>query len=132
MLSDRPGHPLLPGYPVVERIEGRMQEFLVCRDHRLVSITTMGAAHFDELAGVEAIQYEQSEPGRFVLKVVSRHPLGAAVKEKIARAVEEKTQDGCTASVEEVDRIPRTARGKQQMLLQHLDISGFLGAAGRE
>ncbi len=132
MLSERPGHALLPGYPVVERIEGRMQEFLVCRDRRLISITTMGAAHFDALANVEAIQYEQSEPGRCVLKVVSRHPLSAAVKQKIACAVAVKTQNGCTASVEEVGRIPRTARGKQQMLVQHLDISDFFGAAGSE
>lgn len=132
MLSERPGHPLLPGYPAVERIEGRLQEFLVCRDHRLVSITTMGAAHFDELAAVEAIQYEQNEPGHIVLKVVSRQPLGDAVKERIARAVELKTQNGCTARVEEVGEIRRTARGKHQMLVQHLDISNFLGAAGGE
>lgn len=128
MLSERPGHPLLPGYPVVERIEGRMQEFLVCRDHRLVSITTMGAAHFDELAEVDAIQYEQSEPGQFVLKVVTHRPLGNEVKQRIARAVEEKTQNGCSARVEEVRVIPRTLRGKHQMLQQHLDISNYLGA----
>lgn len=129
MLSDRPGHPLLPGYPVVERIEGRLQEFLVCRDHRLVSITTMGAAHFDELAAVDAIQYEQHEPGRFLLKVVTRQPLCDAVKQRIARAVEEKTQNGCSVQVEEVDEIPRTPRGKHQMLRQHLDIADYLGAA---
>lgn len=128
MLSDRPGHPLLPDYPAVERIEGRLQEFLVCRDNRLVSITTMGAAHFDELAGVDAIQYEQNEPGRFVLKVVSRQALDAAVQERIARAVEEKTQNGCTASVEEVREIPRTARGKHLMLVQRLNISNYFGA----
>jgi len=127
-LSERPGHPLLPGYPVVERIEGRLQEFLVCRDHRLVSITTMGAAHFDELAEVDAIQYEQHEPGQFVLKVVTHRPLGHEVKQRIARAVEEKTQNGCSARVEEVRVIPRTLRGKHQMLVQHLDISNYLGA----
>lgn len=129
MLSERPEHPLLPGYPVVERIEGRLQEFLVCRDHRLVSITTMGAAHFDELAAVEAIQYEQREPGRFVLKVVTHRPLADAVKQHIASAIEEKTQNGCSARVEEVRVIPRTLRGKHQMLVQHLDISKYLGAA---
>ncbi len=129
MLSDRPGHPLLPGYPVVERIEGRLQEFLVCRDYRLVSITTMGAAHFDELADVDAIQYEQSEPGRFVLKVVSRQPLSTLVKERMACALKDKTQNGCTANVVEVSEIPRTARGKQKMLVQHLDISNYFGIA---
>lgn len=132
MLSDRPGHPLLPGYPVVERIEGRLQEFLVCRDHRLVSITTMGVAHFDELAQVEAIQYEQREPGHFVLKVITRWPLGDTVKQRIAYAMEEKTQHGCTARVEEVRDIPRTLRGKHQMLVQHLDIAHYLGAVSED
>lgn len=132
MLSERPGHPLLPGYPVVERIEGRLQEFLVCRDHRLVSITTMGAAHFDELAKVDAIQYEQHEPGKFVLNVVSHHPLDEQARRNIAHAIEVKTQSGCTAEVRTVSEILRTERGKHRMLIQHLDVSVFLGAAAAD
>ncbi len=128
MLSDRPRHPLLPKYPVVERIEGRMQEFLVCRDHRLVSITTMGAAHFDELALVDAIQYEQREPGHFILNVVSRRPLDEKARRNIAHAVEVKTQSGCSAEVRTVGEIPRTERGKHRMLIQYLDVSAYLGA----
>ncbi len=127
MLSDRP-HPALPGYTAVERIEGRLQEFIVTRDHRLISITTMGAAHFDELAEVEAIQYEQHEPGIFLLKIVSSQKLGDDMRARIARAVEEKTQHGCRADVVSVKSIPRTARGKHVMLVQHLDISRYLGA----
>ncbi len=127
MLSDNP--PTLPGYPVVERIEGRLQEFIVTRDHRLISICTMGAAHFDELANVDAIQYEQQEPGRFVLKVVARTPIDDAMRHRIAHAVEEKTQHGCTADIVQVESIPRTLRGKHVMLVQHLDISRYLGAA---
>ena len=128
MLSDRPGHPLLPGYPAAETIEGRLQEFLVCRDHRLVSITTMGAAHFDELALVDAIQYEQSEPGHFILNVVSRRPLDEKARRNIAHAVVVKTQSGCSAEVRAVGEIPRTERGKHRMLVQHLDVSAYLGA----
>lgn len=128
MLSDRT-HPALPGYIAVERIEGRLQEFIVTRDHRLISITTMGAAHFDELAEVEAIQYEQHEPGIFLLKIVSSQKLGDDMRARIARAVEEKTQHGCRAEVVSVKSIPRTARGKHVMLVQHLDISHYLGAA---
>ena len=132
MWSERPGHPALPGYPVVERIEGRLQEFVVCNDHRLVSICTLGAAHFDELASVEAIQYEQNVPGHFILKVVTLSPLADADKARIRRAVEDKTQGGCTAEVLEVQEIPRTVRGKHRMLVQNLDISRYLGSGGRE
>jgi len=128
LLSDRP-HPQLPHYLAVERIEGRLQEFLVCHDQRLISICTMGAAHFDDLAEVEQIQYEQYTPGQFVLKVVTARPLAAAVRERIGRAVVAKTQGGCRVEIHEVREIARTASGKHRMLIQHLDISSYFGAA---
>lgn len=128
VLSDRP-HPLLPGFPVVERIEGRLQEFLVCHDHRLISICTMGAAHFSDVADFDLIQYEQHQPGHFVLNVVTQKPLSAQVRARIVRAVEDKTQGGCSAEVREVSELARTKQGKQRMLIQHLDISQYFGAA---
>ena len=128
MLSAEP-HPLLPGFPACERIVGRLQEFVVCADHRLVSITTLGVAHFPELALVDAIQYEQDRPGRVALKVVSETPLTAAQRESIAAAVERKTQGGCAVEVVQVESIARTPRGKARMLEQHLDIRRYFGAA---
>lgn len=121
-------HPDLPGFIAVDRIEGRLQEFLVCKDQRLVSICTMGAAHFGELAKVDVLQYEQREPGHFLLKVVTRKALTALERSRIVAAVIEKTQGGCTAEVVEVADIPRTKGGKHRMLLQHLDTSQFFGA----
>jgi phenylacetate-CoA ligase len=128
VLSER-GHPLLPGFPACERIVGRLQEFVVCRDQRLMSITTLGVAHFPELALVDAIQYEQHVPGKVVLKVVSESPLTAPQREGIAAAVERKTQGGCDVEVAQVESIARTPRGKARMLVQHLDIRRYFGAA---
>jgi len=128
MLSDRE-HALLPGYPACERIVGRLQEFIVCRDQRLVSITTLGVAHFPELAAVETIQYEQDRPGRLVLKVVADHLLTTEQTARIAAAVEAKTQGGCDVEVVQVERIARTPRGKSRMLIQNLDIRRYFGAA---
>jgi phenylacetate-CoA ligase len=123
------GHPMLPGFTAVERIAGRLQEFIVCRDERLVSITTLGVAHFPELAEADAIQYEQEAPGRVFLKLQADRVMGAEQLARIARAVEDKTQGGCDVSVVQVERIPRTARGKARMLVQHLDIRRYFGAA---
>src|SRR5436190_1770854 len=122
-------HPDLPGYPACERIEGRLQEFLVCRDERLVSITTLGVGHFPELSSVEAIQYEQHRAGEVVLKVVARPKLAPAQAEHIAHAVREKTQGGCDVRIEHVDHIPRSERGKFRMLIQNMDLRRFLGSA---
>jgi phenylacetate-CoA ligase len=125
-------HPSLPGYPACERIEGRLQEFIVCRDERLISITTLGVGHFPELSAVEAIQYEQHQPGEVVLKVVARPRLAPAQAEHIARAVREMTQGGCDVRVEHVDHIPRTDRGKFRMLVQNIDLRRYLGATAQE
>ena len=123
--SDSAGHARF----VMQGIEGRCQEFVVCADQRLVSITTLGAAHFHELSQVDRIQFEQRQPGQVTLKVVSAHSLGAADKLRMAAAVRDKTQGGCEVEVQEVAHIERTARGKQRMLVQHLDLSHYLGAA---
>jgi phenylacetate-CoA ligase len=128
VLSDRE-HARLPGYPVCERILGRLQEFLVCKDHRLISITTLGAAHFPELSEVEAIQYEQERPGEVTLKIVTAATPPVGMQRRIAAAIRDKTQGGCEARIVRVERIERTTRGKFQMLIQHLDISGYFGAA---
>ena len=131
IFSDKP-NPLLPGYPVVERIEGCRQEFVVCHDYRLISISSMSTAHVGSfaLAGVESMQYEQIKPGHLIIKVVTVSPLSSDARYKIVRAIETKAQGGCTAEVVEVDQIPRTMRGKHKMLVQHLDISRYLGAPG--
>lgn len=123
-LSDRPSK--LPGYPVVERIEGRLQEFVITRDYRLISVCSMGAAHFRDLSFLDAIQYEQREPGHLVLKYVSSRPLDESERRKIRVAVEEKTQHGCAVDLIQVNSIPRTRRGKQIMMVQHVDIERHL------
>ena len=121
-------HPDLPTFPVLERIVGRLQEFVVCRDERLVSITTIGVAHFPEMALADAIQYEQREPGRISLKVASETSLDEATLRRMAAAVEKKLQGGCEVAVQQVGRIERTPRGKARMILQHLDMSRYFGA----
>lgn len=128
VLSER-SHAGLPGFPAVERIAGRLQEFVVCRDHRLVSITTVGVGHFPELAEAEAIQYEQSRPGELTLKVVAEHALAPAARRAIAAALAAKMQGGCDVHVAQVERIERTPRGKSRMLMQHLDIRRYFAVA---
>ncbi len=127
ILGGKP-HPLLPGYPVVDSIEGRRQEFLVCKNNRLIAVCGMGAAHSADLAAVDTMQFEQSVPGHFLIKVTTSQPLSAEARGRIVLAMEAKTQGGCTAEVVEVAEIPRTLRGKHRLLVQHLDISGYLGA----
>ncbi len=120
---------LFPGFPVCERIEGRLQEFVVCRDGRLVSVTTLGAAHFDELDACLRIQYEQQVAGELLMRVLPLDTLSETACRNIERAIAEKLQGTCQVRLQLVDSIALTGRGKQRLLLQHLDVSRFLGAA---
>lgn len=128
ILGDKP-HPLLPGFPVVERIEGRRQEFIVCNDHRLMSLASMtvGLANSGALAEIYDMQYEQEKPGHFLVKVVTAKKLSAEARLQISLIIKNNTQGGCTAEVIDVSEIPRTARGKQPVLVQKIEISRFLG-----
>lgn len=116
------------GFPFIEKFEGRLQEFAVCHDQRLISVATLGAAHFSEIANVGAIQYEQSEPGKIVLRVETDQPLSEAARKSVETAVFEKTQGGCTVTVVEVPFIERTKRGKRSLFKQNLDLSNYLGS----
>ena len=123
-------HPLLPGHPVVERIEGRRQEFIVCSDRRLISVNALTTTRYPDLEAAEAIQFEQCVPGQFTVKVLSPRPMPAAAAQRVMRAMAEKTGEGCKVSVTQVEHIARTARGKHQMLIQHLDLASYFGASG--
>lgn len=118
-----------PGFAVVDRIEGRLQEFLVCIDHRLVSICTIGAAHFEQLASADRMQFEQSKPGHATLKVLSHEELSPKARESLAAGIRAKTQGGLSVEIVRVEDIPRTVSGKHKLLVQQLDISRHLGAA---
>lgn len=131
MWSSRPNL-IRPGFPVVDRIEGRLQEFLVCRDQRLVSICTIGAAHFEELAGADQMQFEQSAPGEATLKVMSSVELSSQARSALASGIYKKTQGGLEIDVVRVEFIPRTASGKHKLLVQNLDLTSYLGAAHAE
>jgi phenylacetate-CoA ligase len=124
-LSEAGPHPELPGFPVCERIEGRLQEFVINRDGRAISLLTVGAAHVPTLARIEAMQYQQDRAGELILRYVAATPLTAAELEHAARAIDAKT--GCTVTTVAVETIARTRSGKQLMLIQNLDVSAHVG-----
>lgn len=125
-------HPELPAFPACDRIVGRLQEFVVCRDRRLVSITAIGAAHFPEMAQADAIQYEQHVPGKLLLKLASDQALDPTALTRICAAVERRLQGGCHVEARQVAKIERTPRGKARMILQHIDVRPYFTDAGHD
>lgn len=119
-------HPQLAGFPACERIEGRLQEFVIDRERRAISLLIIGAAHIPALSRIDAMQYRQDRAGELTLQFTAEAPLSPGEREQMARAVGEKTS--CDVTVVQVQKIERTERGKQLMLVQNLDVGRHVGA----
>lgn len=110
-------------YPLLSQVEGRLQEFVLTRDNRFISITTLGAAHFDVLDNVFSSQYYQDEIGVLVFNVVPKPGYSEKDRDTIKRALITKAGRGLHIEVREVADIQRTRTGKHLMLVQKLDLA---------
>ncbi len=103
-------------------IEGRLQEYLVAADGRLISICVMGAGHYSSLNGVDAIQYQQSEPGKVQLLVESRRDIDCNA---ISAQLLNFTNNAIDFNVVKVEKLEKTSRGKRIMCKQSLDVDSY-------
>lgn len=118
----------MKNYKSVHHIEGRLQEFIVSKDKRLISICTMGAAHFNELDKVKEIQYYQEKEGELIFRIVEieKHHLSMIDLKNIKQALEEKLEKTVNVKIEIVDEVEKTPSNKKMMIRQKLDISDYL------
>jgi len=115
----------LPGTDVsywANNIEGRLQEYLVTKDKRLISICVMGAGHYSSLSTVDAIQYKQDKIGVVTLLVESKKRID---KESIKEQLESFCKKAIKFQIKQVDYIPKSSRGKRIMCKQSLNIQKF-------
>ncbi len=117
-------------YPVLQDVEGRLQEFIVTADQRLISICTMGAAHFDVLDKVYETQYYQDKPGEVTFMVVPKPGYTDSDRDKIYKSVKNKTGKDVQVNVREVDSISRTKNGKHMMIVQKIPLNILEGKQG--
>jgi len=102
----------------VDNIEGRTQDFLVTKDERLVSITTMCGGQHLPLETMDAIQYIQNENGCVTVLVEGNNIDTTKVREGMCKLVRE----GIEFDVKTVNKIEKTHRGKRIICKQSLDI----------
>ena len=101
----------------VDNISGRTQDFLVTKDYRLVSITTMcGGQHLPR--GIDSIQYLQDEVGKVNVLVEGSDINTKEVEQGLYKLV----RDGITFNVKHTEKIKKSLRGKRIIAKQSLDI----------
>ena len=114
---------------VVNSIEGRLQEYIVTKDKRLVSLCTMGGAHFSSISKALETQYIQKNPGFLTFHVVENKedPFTKMDIKNIKREMDEKFEYSIDTSVKIVEKITKLPSNKKSMIKQYLNINEFLG-----
>lgn len=122
--SAGPAHPRLPGFAVLERIEGRDSDFIYGRDGRAIPMTSVGGLRPPAFTRVEAVQYEQFEPGRLVVCLQTEQGLGQDTRSELQQFFQSKFHGLVDAELKEVDHVLRTPNGKLRTIVQHIGEHG--------
>ncbi len=108
-------------YPLLERVEGRLQEFIVTKNRRFISMTAVNM-HSDIFDNVAQFQFHQEKEGEALLRIVKKTGYGDRDTERILRELDRKFDGDVDVTIRFVDEIPRTQRGKYQFLTQELPL----------
>ncbi|NLM28929.1 MAG: phenylacetate--CoA ligase family protein [Methanomicrobiales archaeon] len=108
-------------YPLLEKVEGRLQEFIVTRSGHLISVTPINYES-GAFENIRQFQMYQETMGELIVKVVRKPTYTREDSQQLARELRWQLGDGVDVEVRFVDEIPRTEGGKFRYLIQKLPI----------
>lgn len=111
-------------YSLLKRVEGRLQELIVTKDNRLISMVAINM-HSDIFKNVKQFQFYQEEKGEVTLNIVPNQNYSENDSEIIKDELSKKLGDGVNLTLNFVENIPRTRSGKYRFLIQKLSINNF-------
>jgi phenylacetate-CoA ligase len=111
-------------YPLLERVEGRLQEFIITQDNRKITLTSLiFAQHFAAFSRIKQMQIIQERPGAIKVRI-SRLPEYVSGDEDELKRVMLSTVNGhLDIGFEYVDQIEKTSGGKHRFLIQKLPVT---------
>jgi phenylacetate-CoA ligase len=109
-------------YQLFDRIDGRLQEFIVGKNGALVSLSDTNM-HSDVYSSIRQFRFVQKDVGKVTFCYVRR---GVANETKISDGLKTFLRQNFELQLQEVESIPPGANGKLKILEQHLDIKQFL------
>jgi phenylacetate-CoA ligase len=107
---------------MLKRIEGRLQDFVVSKTNRYVSLTGVYGLVAESSLHVKECQLYQDTKGEIVISIVKRGNYSDSDTYLIQKNFQKRFGDEFKILVNLVDDIPRTSRGKYQFLIQRLPI----------
>jgi len=108
-------------YQLLENIEGRLQELIITKNNRLISMTAINM-HSDVFDNVKQFQFYQDIPGKVTFNIIRKDTYTEEDTAKIYQELMKKLGDNMELEIAFVNNIPRTSRGKYKFLIQKLEI----------
>lgn len=110
-------------YPLLKRVEGRLQELVVTKDKRFITLTALiFAQHFEAFSRVKEMQLIQEKEGELVVRIVKSPQYSNVDQQEILSKMQRAVGGGLEINFDYVDHIPRTQSGKYKFLIQKLPI----------
>ena len=108
-------------YPLLKRIEGRLQEFFVDKSGSLITFIAHDYPLWNVKDKIDAYQYVQNEPGKVLLKIGAKNKFSISDVDGVKRAFLD-FYPRFNIQIRFVHHIPRTKSGKFRFLVQKLPI----------
>ena len=109
-------------YPLIERIEGRSQEFIVSKSKQLISITGVYGLVARCSQNVREVQLYQDTEGEILINIVKLKGYTKKDTENIQKNFQKRFGDEFKINVKFLDKIPFTRTGKYRFLIQKLPV----------
>jgi phenylacetate-CoA ligase len=97
-------------YPLLKKVEGRLQELIITGTGRLISMTAMNM-HSDVFDNVKQFQFYQEKKGEVIFNIVKKDTYTERDTKYIRSELYKKLGDDVNVIIRFVDDIPRTQSG---------------------
>lgn len=106
---------------LLKKIEGRDQDFIIAKNGSILSIAAINI-HSEILNNVKQFQFYQEKAGVVTIKIIKKDTYTKKDSKQIKQHLQKKLGIDTELTIEFVDRIPVTLRGKHRYLVQKLPI----------
>ncbi|MCX6670312.1 MAG: phenylacetate--CoA ligase family protein [Euryarchaeota archaeon] len=112
--------------PLLKSVEGRIQDFMISKTNRLVPL--MGVLQLISRSSPHMKEYQlyQDREGELILHIVKKQGFSDDDVRHIKENIHTRLGDEFSFSIEYLDSIPRTIRGKYQFFVQKLPVKYIL------
>ena len=108
--------------PLFKSVEGRVQDFMISKTNRLVPLMGVLQLISKSSPHMKEYQFYQDREGEMILHIVKKEGFSESDVRHIKENIQTRLGDEFSLSIEYLDSIPRTSRGKYQFFVQKLPV----------